>query len=429
MIAVLLIVYSALVAVLFKLKLLKPRPVPIAGCVVVGILMIGSVLVFWFQSSPTSSRVVTVQPVVTLVPYVKGQVLKIHAVGNQPVKKGDVLLEINPEPYQFTVNQVEAQLKASKDNVKQSQAGLESAQANVAKAKASVTQARAGLVEAKAAVANAKAAVAKAKSMDDLARTEEQIALKLQKADAGAISELKVVEAQQKRQANDAALKQAEAGLGQAQAGQTQAEAGVEVALSGQVQAEAGERQAGFAVQMAHSNVTAAEAQVDTARFNLRECKIFAPADGYVVNWAVQVGTMVLAGPMAPAGTFIVTSETFIVAAFPQNHLTKVQPGDEVEMVLNPYPGRLFKAKVEVVVPATGEGQFNPSGQVPFATQVGSQGMFAVKIRLTDDDPSLHLPLGAGGTVAIYTDSGKAVQILSKVTIRMKRWMLYVIPS
>ena len=54
-----------------------------------------------------SSRVVTVQPVVTLVPYVKGQVWKIHAVGSQPVKKGDLLLEINTEPYQFALNQVE----------------------------------------------------------------------------------------------------------------------------------------------------------------------------------------------------------------------------------------------------------------------------------------------------------------------------------
>ena len=96
---------------------------------------------------------------------------------------------------------------------------------------------------------------------------------------------------------------------------------------------------------------------------------------------------------------------------------------------MDPYPGRLFKAKVEGVIPATGEGQFNPSGTIPLASKVGSQGMLVVKIRLTDDDPSLHLPLGAGGSVAIYTDSGKSFQIISKVTIRMKRWLLYVASS
>jgi membrane fusion protein (multidrug efflux system) len=55
--------------------------------------------------------------------------------------------------------------------------------------------------------------------------------------------------------------------------------------------------------------------------------------------------------------------------------------------------------------------------------------MLVVKIRVIDDDPSLQLPLGAGGAVAIYTDSGKLVHVVSKVAIRMKRWLLYVVPS
>jgi multidrug resistance efflux pump len=133
--------------------------------------------------------------------------------------------------------------------------------------------------------------------------------------------------------------------------------------------------------------------------------------------------------PVAAAGTFISTAETFIAAAFPQNYLTNVQPGDEVELVLDPYPGRLFKARVDIVIPATGEGQFAPSGTIPDASRVGSQGLLAVKLSLTDGDRPANLPLGAGGAVAIYTDHGKPVHIISKVTIRMKKWLLYVIPS
>src|SRR5258708_33509275 len=125
MIAFLTIVYTAIVVVLFKLKLLKPRPAPIAGCVVAGVLILGSVIVAWFLSAPMSSRLVTSLYVVQLVPYVKGQVLKVHAQGSQPVKKGDLRLEINPAPYQYTLNQVTAQLKSANANIKQSQAGLE----------------------------------------------------------------------------------------------------------------------------------------------------------------------------------------------------------------------------------------------------------------------------------------------------------------
>ena len=44
---------------------------------------------------PTSAKMVTVQYVVQWVPYVKGQVIKIHAKANQLLKKGDLLLEMN----------------------------------------------------------------------------------------------------------------------------------------------------------------------------------------------------------------------------------------------------------------------------------------------------------------------------------------------
>jgi membrane fusion protein, multidrug efflux system len=47
MIAFLTIIYTAIVVLLFKLKLIKPRPVPIGCCVVAGILILGPVVVAW----------------------------------------------------------------------------------------------------------------------------------------------------------------------------------------------------------------------------------------------------------------------------------------------------------------------------------------------------------------------------------------------
>ncbi len=377
--------------------------------------------------APLSGRVVTTQYVVQLVPYVKGQVKKVAAQPNQPIKKGDLLLEIDPEPYQYTVDQLRAQTLSAQNNVKAAGASVEAAKANVAKAAATVNQAQAALDQARAAVAGAQAAVDKAKASDDLAKTEEQIALNLQKTDAGAISVLKVVQAQQNRQAADAAFEQSKTGVTQAQAGQQQAAAALESAKSAEQQAEAADRQSAFALEVAQSNVPGVQAQLDAALFNLAECRMTAPEDGYVVNWQVQEGTMLVPLPLAPAGTFICTSNTSVVASFPQNYLTNVQSGDEVEVVLDPYPGRLFKGEVEAVLTATGEGQYDVSGNIPVAAKVGSQGFLAVKIRLKE--PPLNLPLGAGGTAAVYTAYGKPVHIISKVTIRMKKWLLYVFPS
>ena len=331
MIALLIVVYTAVVLVLFKVLRVKPTANIIAAIIVAGVFMIGSVVVVWTQSAPITDKMVTSQYVVQLVPYVKGQVKAVHAQALQPLKKGDLLLEIDPAPYQYTVNQIEAQLNASK---------------------AQVTQANAALEAASAAVANSKANLVKVKAAADLAKTQEDIALNIQHANPAAISQLKVAETRQQRAEADAAVLQAEAGI---------------------AQTEAATQQATAAVQVATSNVPTVEAQLDEARFNLAQTKMRAPDDGYVVNWQVQVGTMLVPMPVSAAGTFVMTSDTAVAAVFPQNWLSNVQPGDAVEMVLNPYPGRLFFGKVDYVIAATGGGQFTTSGTIPNAARIGSR--------------------------------------------------------
>jgi membrane fusion protein, multidrug efflux system len=387
MIAFLIIIYVAVVLVLFKVMHIKPTAYLVASMILVGVFMIGGVVVVWTQAAPITEKMVTSQYVVQLVPYVKGQVKTIYAQANQPLKKGDLLLEIDPAPYQYTVSQVEAQLAASKANVKQAEAGL---------------------VTANAAVPNAEANLAKAKAADDLAKTQEQIALNIQRADKAAISVLNVAKATQERQEADAAVQQAEAGVAQAQASAQQAAA---------------------ALQVAQSNVPVVEAQLEDARFNLAQCKMLAPGDGYVINWQVQVGTMLVPAPLAAAGTFVNVSDTALVAVFPQNWLSNVQPGDDVEMVLNPYPGRLFLGKVDYVIPASGGGQFTTSGTIPNAARIGSDGLYAVRINFSDEAVARKLSLGSGGSAVIYTKVGKPTHVISKVAIRMKKWLLYVMPS
>jgi hypothetical protein len=58
-IAFMTVVYTAVVVALFKLKLVKPRPVPIAVMVLVGVFLIGGILVAWLLCAPVSQRVVT----------------------------------------------------------------------------------------------------------------------------------------------------------------------------------------------------------------------------------------------------------------------------------------------------------------------------------------------------------------------------------
>jgi multidrug resistance efflux pump len=68
------------------------------------------------------------------VPYnVNGYVKKVYAKANEPLKKCELLPEIDPAPHQYAVNQIDAQLNAAKVTVTQSRASLEAVDANAAK--------------------------------------------------------------------------------------------------------------------------------------------------------------------------------------------------------------------------------------------------------------------------------------------------------
>ena len=97
MIAFLIMVYVAIILVLFKVLRISTAYL-IASMIVAGVSMIGGVVVVGTQSAPITDKMVTSQYVVQLVPYVKGQVKTIYAQAIQPMKKGELLLEIDPAP-------------------------------------------------------------------------------------------------------------------------------------------------------------------------------------------------------------------------------------------------------------------------------------------------------------------------------------------
>jgi membrane fusion protein, multidrug efflux system len=67
-IAFLIIVYVAIVLVLFKVLHIKPTAYLIASMILLGVFMIGGVVVVWTQSAPITDKMVTSQYVVQLVP-------------------------------------------------------------------------------------------------------------------------------------------------------------------------------------------------------------------------------------------------------------------------------------------------------------------------------------------------------------------------
>src|SRR4030095_15024853 len=121
-----------------------------------------------------------------------------------------------------------------------------------------------------------------------------------------------------------------------------------------------------------------------------------------VVSLALRPGAMAVPFPLSPAMTFV-EDEQWVMAIFKQNEVRKIKPGQEAEIALKMYPGRIIKCKVESIMWATAQGQ------LPISTMNTGGGVAPVPpnslaVRLLPDkkDVELFMASGAQGMGAIY---------------------------
>ncbi|WDT75907.1 MAG: efflux RND transporter periplasmic adaptor subunit [Candidatus Manganitrophus sp.] len=165
------------------------------------------------------------------------------------------------------------------------------------------------------------------------------------------------------------------------------------------------------------SDVRQLRAQLDLARWNLSETTTLAPGSGKVINLQLREGSFVVPFPVTAAMSFV-EDEQWVIALFSQNELRQVKPGDEAEIILKTYPGRVIKGRVDAIVWATGQGQLPIGGTLPQVGEAPAQ-RFAVKLMLDGKDRDLFLAPGARGAAAIYTEQLAPIHLLRKVLLRV----------
>lgn len=165
------------------------------------------------------------------------------------------------------------------------------------------------------------------------------------------------------------------------------------------------------------SDVRQLRAQLDLARWNLSETTVLAPGSGKVINLQLREGSFVVPFPVTAAMSFV-EDEQWIIALFSQNELRKVKPGDEAEIILKTYPGRVIKGRVDAIVWATGQGQLPIGGTLPQVGDAPPQ-RFAVRLMLDGNDRDLFLAPGARGAAAIYSEQLAPIHLLRKVLLRV----------
>src|SRR6266581_2315046 len=84
--------------------------------------------------------------VVTMAPEVAGRIVELHVVDNKYVRKGDLLMAIDPTNYRIAVSQAEAAVQQAQASVQNVEAQMNVQQAQIRASQSQLHQVRAGLV-------------------------------------------------------------------------------------------------------------------------------------------------------------------------------------------------------------------------------------------------------------------------------------------
>src|SRR6188508_3262184 len=129
---ILLGIYSLFVWLIFiKLKLLPWTTPWKVGVAITPIVALATMLLLLNIFAPTTTDVRVVKYIVPIVSGVRGRVIEVPVENNRPVKKGDVLFRIDPEPYEITIRTLEADLMSNEAKIVCEQAKLSEMQARL----------------------------------------------------------------------------------------------------------------------------------------------------------------------------------------------------------------------------------------------------------------------------------------------------------
>ncbi len=275
---------------------------------------------------------------------VAGRVTGVYVKDNQHVKKGDVLFDIDPEPFRIALARAEANLAQAMQNSRQDTAEVAAARAQVEQTSMDLNNARATYT-----------------------RDKELVAQHF-------LSQQSVDDAHTRVETLDAALAQARAKLAKA--------------LSAPAKPQ--ER----------ADVLRAQAEIAQAKLDLEHTHVTAMMDGQISNLSLTPGALVGIG--APLFALIADNSFHIDANFKETELPGIHPGQEVDIKIDMYPGQTFKGSVESLSGGTGTAFSLLPPQNATGNWVKIAQRVPVRIKLAPTDADHPLRIGATATVTVH---------------------------
>jgi membrane fusion protein, multidrug efflux system len=286
-----------------------------------------------------------------------GRVVSVSIRDNGRVKAGDILFQVDPEPYRLALAQADAAL----------------------------AQARLGVSQMRAALA--------------IARGQERIAQDEVTFETSEFARARSLTG--KGVATDSALDKARYASTRANEALQSAHEGVLAALA----ALGGDPEIEI---NSHPTVLAAQAARDKAAYNLELTKVRAMSGGVIYQAAsFKPGQFVTAG--ASLFALVDTDDVWIDANFKETQLTGIAPGQTAEISFDQRPGVTLSATVEAIGAGTG-AEFsilpaqNATGNWVKVTQ-------RIPVRLRLEQPTQAAGLESGVSASVTVDTGQRTML------------------
>lgn len=392
----------------------------IISALIILLAIVTGCLVLWqFTENPRTDDAEVFANFIGIAPIVSGPIVKLNVQDNELVKQGDLLFDIDERPYAYALALAKSQqaalegeivdegrLIASQGSaVSVAKANAMSEQANLARSEASVHEAQASVGNAKAAVDRASAELAYA--TNNLNRIRPLLSKQYVTVD-------QVDQATTLQTTRQQALEQARSQL-------ELAEASLNAAKAQNLQAQATLEQSHHQIQQATHAVTTLDplvaqrsgrsSAIDTAQYNLDNCKVYAPFDARVTNLTISEGAYAHTGQ--EIFTLIDTRTWWAVANFRETQLHHIRPGMKAEVYVLSRP----TVRLKGVVDSIGFGVTPDADLIGRITQglpdvqrtlnwVHLASRFPVRVRIESDAPNL-LRLGESAVVVIRGESSE----------------------
>ncbi|WP_111494622.1 HlyD family secretion protein [Marinobacter bohaiensis] len=326
----------------------KIRRVLLIGIPLTAVVVGGLISLFGGRYVSTENAYIG-SPLVNIAPQVSGPITRVLVDDNEAVSQGDLMLQIDPAPYRIEVARAEAQLRQAANAINSLKASYATAQEQLAKTEEDV----------------------------DFAKRELARQQALAKRNLASQSELSQYQhdytsAVRQRDANKRELKRIAASLG---------------------------GDLNLPVEQ-YPDYQAAAASLEQARLDLAHTRITAPFDGIAANTPDPGAYATVSSPLM---SLVGNGDLWIDANFKETALTRVHPGQSVNIEVDTYPDREFHGHVASIAQATGAEFSVLPAQNATGNWVKVVQRIPVRIRFDDAGPDDGLRAGMSTVVDIDT--------------------------